>query len=282
MAKSNSEHVKRPMNAFMVWSRGQRRKMAQENPKMHNSEISKRLGAQWKQLLESEKRPFIDEAKRLRSLHMKEYPDYKYRPRRKPKSLLKKDQSYFPVTSCLTFSPAFDPLRRFPLHNTPPTFGLSPLSALESEKATAVRTSPLGFHISSSPMSPSHLNNIYGNGDGPNFNLEKLRVASIDPSLSPSSLAAANSSILSYTPSTVSPLYSAAASGSFHHSPIAVLPCGCGPAYFSALGPFPSASNLKTQKDDFRFHYSRLFMKPEEYLSKLSNPPALTGVSSRC
>jgi len=69
----------------MVWSQIERRKIAEVQPDIHNAYISKYLGRRWRQLTDADRQPFIEEAERLRLLHLQEYPDYKYQPRKKLK-----------------------------------------------------------------------------------------------------------------------------------------------------------------------------------------------------
>lgn len=80
--RAKEQRVKRPMNAFMLYAQVARRKVATKYPNLNYAKLSKTLGKIWQVLPENERRPFIQEAERLRAQHKLKHPGYKYTPKR--------------------------------------------------------------------------------------------------------------------------------------------------------------------------------------------------------
>ncbi|CAL1687237.1 unnamed protein product [Lasius platythorax] len=148
--KNNPNRIKRPMNAFMVWSQMERRKICEVQPDMHNAEISKKLGKKWKLLSEEARQPFRDEAERLRQLHQKQYPNYKYRPRKKtskPAEISKTKERKRPRKSASLSLPSPSP--SVSLSPSP-----SPSPSTSSSLSTSLNSPMVHTYVAASPMSP--------------------------------------------------------------------------------------------------------------------------------
>uniref|UniRef100_A0A914D7Z7 Sex-determining region Y protein n=1 Tax=Acrobeloides nanus TaxID=290746 RepID=A0A914D7Z7_9BILA len=82
-ASPSQTYIKRPLNAYMIWTRHERTKMLAKEPKMKMNEVTKAMGERWKNMPDHEKRPYFEMAKRFASDHkkaLKDNPNLKYIP----------------------------------------------------------------------------------------------------------------------------------------------------------------------------------------------------------
>jgi high mobility group protein B1 len=99
-AKKDPSAPKRPMSAFLHFSRGRRSKIKEKNPDMKNTEVSKILGNLWRNSTEEERRPYVENEKVERGKYKTAMSKWKeeYQKRQKVESE-ELEQRYYPRAS---------------------------------------------------------------------------------------------------------------------------------------------------------------------------------------
>ncbi len=82
---SKKKHVKRPMNAYLIWCRDARQLLSKSWKPNSARETSKILGKVWGQLANEQKKVYFEEAERIKKEHKLENPNYKFQPKRRMK-----------------------------------------------------------------------------------------------------------------------------------------------------------------------------------------------------
>ncbi|XP_015790386.1 putative transcription factor capicua isoform X1 [Tetranychus urticae] len=78
-SKSTSkQHIRRPMNAFMIFSKRHRALVHQRHPNSDNRTVSKILGEWWYSLKKEEKDQYNDLAFKVKEAHFKKHPNWKW------------------------------------------------------------------------------------------------------------------------------------------------------------------------------------------------------------
>lgn len=84
--QGSSIHIKRPANSFMLYRSDKIKALKAANPRAKaTSEFTQTLAKSWKQESTSVKEKYAQRARDLAGLHAKNFPDYKYAPRRNQK-----------------------------------------------------------------------------------------------------------------------------------------------------------------------------------------------------
>ncbi|KAJ8268376.1 hypothetical protein COCON_G00135480 [Conger conger] len=85
--KREKDHIRRPMNAFMIFSKRHRTLVHQRHPNQDNRTVSKILGEWWYALGQKEKQKYHDFAFQVKEAHFKAHPDWKWCNKDRKKSV---------------------------------------------------------------------------------------------------------------------------------------------------------------------------------------------------
>ncbi|XP_060760821.1 protein capicua homolog isoform X3 [Neoarius graeffei] len=85
--KREKDHIRRPMNAFMIFSKRHRALVHQRHPNQDNRTVSKILGEWWYALGAKEKQKYHDLAFQVKEAHFRAHPDWKWCNKDRRKSL---------------------------------------------------------------------------------------------------------------------------------------------------------------------------------------------------
>jgi hypothetical protein len=92
--------IRRPPNAFIIFSKEWRKNIAAQNPQETNTQISTRLGAMWKLMSKEQKVHYTDMARNLNQEHRETYPDYVYSPKQaRLKKALRAEARYLKISN---------------------------------------------------------------------------------------------------------------------------------------------------------------------------------------
>uniref|UniRef100_T1J6P3 HMG box domain-containing protein n=1 Tax=Strigamia maritima TaxID=126957 RepID=T1J6P3_STRMM len=89
----DKDHIRRPMNAFMIFSKRHRALVHQRHPNQDNRTVSKILGEWWYALKPQEKKKYHDLAFQVKEAHFKAHPDWKWCSRDRKKSSTSSSQT---------------------------------------------------------------------------------------------------------------------------------------------------------------------------------------------
>ncbi|XP_065056504.1 protein capicua homolog [Rhopilema esculentum] len=86
--KKGKDHIRRPMNAFMIFSKAHRHLVHQKNPNQDNRTVSKILGEWWYALKPDQRKEYYNLANQVKEAHYKAHPDWRWssKEKKRPRS----------------------------------------------------------------------------------------------------------------------------------------------------------------------------------------------------